>query len=128
MSEKNFYQDSGVTVTNSRFMVNGQMHAMAGITSVRTYVKSPNRLGPIFLIFSGLLGLFLIIKTGIDMTGIIGTALLLGIGVMWFRAQSPTYTILISTAAGESPALVDNNGTRISSIVDALNNAIIHRG
>lgn len=125
MSEKIFYQDAGVTVTNSRFMVNGQMHAMSGITSVRTYVKHPNRLWPILL---GLLGLFFAGFSGGKMEPLLTGGFLIFVSIMWFKMQNPLCTILISTAAGESPALSDTDGPRVTKILEALNSAIIYRG
>lgn len=121
MSETIFFQDNGVTVTNSRFVTTGQTHALAGITSVRRYVQTPNRTWPILLIIFGLIGF------NIQDFKVIAPILLIA-GIAWLFLQKATHSVMISTAAGEVKALSDKNSNRITQIVDALNNAIIHRG
>ena len=36
MEETTFFNEGGLTVTNSRFVVPGQTYAMSGVTSIRT--------------------------------------------------------------------------------------------
>lgn len=121
MSETVFFQDAGVTVTNSRFMVNGQMHAMANITSVRRYVQQPNRLWPILML---LVGFFMMASKDSLVMGLI----VLAIAAAWLFLQKSVHSVMLSTAAGESQALSDTDSARITNIIDALNNAIVHRG
>ena len=54
MEETFFFNDRSVSVSNARFIANGQTYAMSGITSVKTFREDPSYQGPIIL---GLLGL-----------------------------------------------------------------------
>jgi Family of unknown function (DUF6232) len=51
------------------------------------------------------------------------------IGILWFiSVNKDEYAVRISTNSGESNSLVHNDEAYIQKIVDALNDAIIHRG
>ena len=41
-AETTYYTNDRVTVTNARFMVDGETHAISGITSVKLEVKKPS--------------------------------------------------------------------------------------
>ena len=56
-AETTYYTNDRVTVTNARFMVDGETHAISGITSVKLGVKKPNRILPAALIIFELLAL-----------------------------------------------------------------------
>ena len=118
--EPTFYQDAGATVTNSRFMTSGQTHALSGITSVTELVEHPTRKGPVICVAVGLLAL-----VGHVWLLAIG---LVAIGVLLWMMQRPSYIVMIRTAAGEHKALTDIDSKRVSLIVGALNDAIVHRG
>lgn len=116
--EKTFFQDAGATVTNARFMTNGQTHAMSGITSVQEVTNEPMHGWPILL---GAIGL-VVCATNVAM----GIAILIG-AVFWWYSQKATYTVTIRTSAGELKALTDTDGVRVQRIVQALNEAIVYR-
>jgi len=118
--ETTFYQDAGATVTNARFMINGQTHALSGITSVSRQVQYPNRLRPLICLLLGMLvlgfqyywmGLLLIVVAG-----------------LWLYIQKALYSVVIHTAAGQRKALTDQSEDRVGKIIAALNEAIVHRG
>lgn len=120
--ETTFFQDSGATVTNTRFVTNGQTHALSGITSVSEYVNNPSRKPAIVI---GLLGVALCFLGRSTVTlGILLLVLAIGLWIL----QKATYSVLIRTAAGDSKVLTDPSAKRVSSIISALNDAIVHRG
>ncbi|CAM3265808.1 hypothetical protein DESA109040_05875 [Deinococcus saxicola] len=117
--EKTFFKDEGATVTNARFMTNGQTHALSGITSVAKTTDEPLRMAPIVL---GLFGLaaFTVGQPAFGVVAII-------MAVFWWLSQKTTHTVTIRTSAGELKALTDTNGARVGKIVEALNAAIVYR-
>lgn len=119
MQEQEFFNQNDVRVTNARFMVNGQTYAMNGVTSVKRGLKTPARGAPIFLILVGGAIMFASKPFGF---------LILGIAFLWLFMQSDEHTVMLSSASGESQALTSTDKEYIQSIIDALNEAIIHRG
>lgn len=124
MAEQTFLEEGEVTVTNSRFVVPGQTYAMSGVTSVKSTVYNPSRIGPIILIVLGILGMIIGAKSGALPGGII----LLVIGIAWWVLKKPKYSIMLSSASGEVEALTSKNKGFILRVVDAVNEAIIARG
>ncbi|QLG10997.1 QacE [Deinococcus sp. D7000] len=116
--EKTFFQDAGATVTNARFITDGQTHAMSGITSVQEVTDEPMRGAPILLAAVGLVAC--------AASAIMGVALMMG-AAFWWYGQKTTYTVAIRTSAGELKALTDTDGVRVQRIVEALNQAIVYR-
>ena len=122
MEEKSFFNEGGVSVSNARFIAEGQTYAMSGVTSVKSFRHDPSRKAPIVLGVVGLIALF-VGGNGV----IVGLLLLAGAGAMWFL-QKPAFSVLLSTASGESTALTRPDEKLISSVVAAINDAIVHRG
>ena len=123
MAEQTFFNQDGISVTNTRVVIGGQTYAMSGITSVRSIEETPSRKGPIILGVVGILPLF----AG-EVGPVLFGLLLIGIAVAWFIAKKPTYFVGLVTASGESRALTSKDSAYISKIVNAINEAIIARG
>jgi hypothetical protein len=126
MEEKTFFNEGGVSVSNARFIAQGQTYAMSGITSVKSYQQDPSRKGPIIL---GIVGI-IAIAAGASGSGgaiIVGLLCIAGAAAWWF-AQKPEFSVLLSSASGEAKALTSENGQFITNVVNALNDAIVHRG
>ncbi len=127
--EKEFYRDSGVLVTNARFVVGPHTFTMAGVTSVTSFTEPPSHKGPVALIVLGLL-----LSLGGCAQGARGTwGVFFGLfvvagGVWWFTKRRPTYYVLLHSASGEAKPLNSQNADYIGKVVQALNNAIIYRG
>lgn len=119
MEEQIFLDESGVKVTNARFITYGKTQALAGITSVSTLVKNPNRLWPIILIILGGILAF---------NGDITFGILALIGILWLVFQKSTYYVRLESASGTSNALESKDKDFIFRVVDALNDAIVARG
>ena len=120
--EKNFFNQGGVSVSNSRMMYGGQTYAMSDITSVKSFEKTPSRIVPIILIIVGLFGL----AAGKD--GIIVALLLIGGGIAWLIAQKSDYSVLLTSASGEVKAYTSKDKDFVGKIINAVNEAIVHRG
>lgn len=127
MEEKVFYDDGFNKVTNARFITGGQTYALAGLTSVKM-TESPFQyklhlyvVGAI-LILAGMGNFSHSVSNGIVL-------LAMGIAAIWlaYNAKS-TYNIVTVSAGGEVKALSSKNIGVISGIVNAINDAIVHRG
>jgi proline racemase len=122
MEEKSFFTQGGVSVTNARFIAHGQTYAMSGVTSVKQFRQDPSRKGPIIL---GVIGLLAMAGGG---KAVFVALLLLAGAVAWWLSQKPEFSVLLSSASGEAKALTSRDGKFISDVVNALNDAIVHRG
>ena len=122
MEEKSFFNEGGVSVTNARFIANGQTHAMSGVTSVESFRQDPSRKGPIILGIIGVLAL-----TGGGTITVVGLLLIAGAVALWFL-QKPAFSVRLSSASGSKDWLSSKDGEYISKVVAALNDAIVYRG
>ena len=120
MEEKTFFEHEDVKVTNSRFITGGQTYAMSNVTSVKSLVEKPNRVGGIAVLIVGLLMVF---------NGAIFWGLLVAAGAGFYMyTQKTTYHVMLTTSGNETSALKTYQLEYITKIVNALNEAIVHRG
>ena len=127
MEEKVFFDNGDVTVTNARFISNGQTYVMSNITSVKNLIEDPSKTGPvIFIIIGGIIALAGLGNTSFG--AILVGAAILAVGVLWFKGLKSKYYVALATASGETRALTSEDKSFIDTIVKALNDAIIHRG
>ena len=119
MEETTFFDQGGVKVTNSRFIVQGQTYAMNGVTSVKNGETSPSRTGSIVAVVIGIAT-----TAAGSMWGLI---FIIG-AIFWWVKQKPTYHILLSSASGENEALSGQDSAYIKGVIAALNDALVHRG
>jgi len=129
MEEQVFFNEGGVSVSNARFIVNGQTYAMNAVTSVKQGANHPSHIGPIIF---GLLG-FLVFAIGFQAKdGAVGAIVfgltLLVVAVFWGYQEKSEYIVVLSTSSGESQALKSNDRLYVESVISALNQSIVHRG
>ncbi|WP_373033956.1 DUF6232 family protein [Sulfurovum sp.] len=122
MEEKVFFEKGNVSVSNSRFMVDGQTYAMNNVTSVKAGVKKADRSGAVLFCIIGLGCLF-----GSGYVFWLGIILIV-IGVIAFKGAKDEYTVVLNTSAGENQALISKDKFHIESVITALNDAIVSRG
>ena len=122
MEEKVFFEKGNVSVSNSRFIVDGQTYAMSNVTSVKTGVKKADRSGAVIACIIGLTCLF-----GSGFFFWLGIILIV-IGVIAFKGASDEYSVVLNTSAGENQALTSQDKFHIESVISALNDAIVSRG
>ena len=123
MDEKIFFEQGNIKVTNARFIVGAETHAMNGVTSVKSHAISPNRTGPIIGIVIGLL-----ILLSAESSGKVFGLLIAGVAGWIFYKQKATHSVVLRSASGEVQAHTSQNEPLIGGIVQALNDALIHRG
>lgn len=120
-NETTFYQDTSVIVTQSRFVTQSKTYAMRNISSVHVFEIEKSRVLPILMI---LFGLPFIFSKDIFWIGLI----LISLGLLIIFSIKNEFAVRISTNAGEVNSIVSKNREFIQKIVNALNEAIIHRG
>ncbi|ATM01291.1 QacE [Aeromonas sp. CA23] len=123
MEEKIFFNQGNVSVSNSRFIVDGQTYAMNNVTSVKSGVVKPNRLGSIII---GLIGLAMVLSGSGGV--LIGGLVLLAIAVLSWMGNKKRYTVLLHTSSGENQALASPDESYIRTVINSLNDAIVSRG
>ena len=124
-TEKTYFSNGKVTVTNTRFIVQAQTYAMSGVTSVKHQKNSPNRLFPLAALIAGFL---LVAGAGKGGANIWQYAIFMSPGIVWLAVQRTYYSIQLSSASGEIRALVSKHAGFIKDVADALNQSIIERG
>jgi len=120
MEEKVFYQQQGVTVTQSRIILGSKTYAMSNISSVSVGITKPSRTAPIVLL---IIGLFMLIASSTFVYG----AVLCALTGIWLFLQKTKYYVSIRSNAGESRSLESKNKEQIEDIVKSINDAIVFR-
>lgn len=128
MEEKIFFNEGGVTVSNSRFVVRGQTYAMSEITSIKIARIDPSIKGPLFFL---LLSLSMVIKPGeynilYTLPGIILFFSSLIIGLVWLFRIKPKYKIIWDISSGRTSAFANKDKEYIKNVVTALYDARAH--
>jgi multisubunit Na+/H+ antiporter MnhC subunit len=120
-NEITFYKDMNVTVTQSRYITHSKTYAMRNISSVHIFEIIKSKKLPVLMIIIGLLLLF---SSDLRIMGFI----ILLVGVALLLAIKNEFAVRISTNSGEANSIISKDKLYIQKIVNALNEAIIHRG
>jgi hypothetical protein len=128
--EKTYLKDSQVTVTSSRIVIGGKTYATRHITSVEIGSVRPNPAGPIILGIIGLSRLLCGIAGAVGST-LAAQVVVAGPGVVLLAAaiflalrQKRSYTVMMTSAAGEVEALKTKDKGRVMQVVAAIQRAI----
>ena len=121
VQEKVFYQDSNVTITQSRFISGGKTYAMSNISSVALFKKTKSRAFQILLI---VIGVGMLFGSDNKVLGVVIAA----VGGLALYLTKDEYSVRITSNAGEADGLVSTNQQYVQQVVNAVNDAIIHRG
>jgi len=124
-TEQVFLNERDVSVSNSRMMHKGQTYAMSGITSVKSYEKKPSRKGPIILI---IIGVLMLVDGLHEPALLLGAIIFLAGGIAWWVLRKADYSVLLTSASGEMKAYTSKDKDFVIKIVNAVNDAIVHRG
>jgi hypothetical protein len=132
--ERSFLNEGYVYVSNTRIILNGTTYATANVTSVRKHIVPANRgCALVLALFSGL-GALSVLPMALTGNGdgfwapLIFCAILLVVGILWFRAMTPTYHLMLATAGGERSGLWSKDEGHVDRVAAAVTDAIVHRG
>jgi hypothetical protein len=132
--ERAFLSDGGVYVSNTRVIIHGTTYATANITSVRKQIVPANRGCAVVLAMFGALGALGGLASGLSGSGgdrwmpFVLCAILLIVGIVWFRSLQPTYHLMLATAGGERQGLTSKYEIVVDRVTAAIADAIVHRG
>lgn len=123
LEEKEFYKDSDVLVTQSRFVCYGKTYAMRNISSVSVATIQGDYSVPIIIL------LFVFLLVGFANSSVFGFGvLILLIAYLYFGKADDKFVIKINSNSGEVNALQSLKKGYILEVEKALNSAIIYRG
>jgi hypothetical protein len=126
MGERIFASSEGIKITSARAILNGTTYALANVTSVRTY-KEPRPLGLLVLAVGLLVFAVLLVGSSPGLAAVVtGCGVLAILG--WVFLLHPKFWVRIGTAGAETNAIYYRAEADAVSVVEALNEAIIHRG
>lgn len=122
-----FYSDAmGVRVTDNGVTLDGISYPLANAAFVAARVERPSRVGPLLCIAIGVSFLAERIAQA-SPGGAILPCVVVVVGMIWFRECRPVHCLDLSNAFGESAPVLRGAEDRITSIANAINNAIAHR-
>ena len=126
-TEKIYFEQGDITITGARFVIGSKTFAMRNITSVQIVENESKAAIPGYLILIG------IAMTGIGFAGSHKDIAFAGLviaaaGVYSAWNQKSTFSVVLTTAAGEVSAYTSEKREFIATIVQALNRSIAERG
>ncbi|EOZ3812814.1 DUF6232 family protein [Citrobacter youngae] len=124
MSEKEFYRNGNVSISNSRFIVGTTTYAMNGVTSVKRGQNEPSKAAPVIV---GLIGVVMVFAASTFLFKGIGALVALAC-IAWFKSLKTEYLVFLNSSSGESQALASTDKEYIDQVIHNLNESIIHRG
>lgn len=122
-------QGGNVFVSDARVILSEKTYTTANITSVSTYVREqlfmniqPILLAPII----GIIAYMILPQQSASTIKFVG---MLAIATYFIssRLKKKYYIVMLGSSSGENEALQSENKALIESIVEAINQAIIHR-
>jgi energy-converting hydrogenase Eha subunit C len=122
MEESIYFSYHGISVSNTRFIVNGTPIAIKNVTTVESKTLKPKLTFAKVCLLGGLALLF-----GTGNLPYIGLLSMLYGGMVWLLA-TPKYAVVIHTVAGDIQAFIGENMLDVESVLTALNVAIALRG
>ena len=120
--EKEFYNDSNVLVTNTRFVYKNRnkTYSMANVSSVSVFTIEKSKKNPIIAIIIGIALFFVQWWLG---------AIVAAAGILWLILLKNDYAVRVMSNSGkEENFVVEKNKEYVQKIADAVSEAIIHRG
>ena len=121
MEEKIFFDAGNISVSNSRFIVDGQTYAIDSVTLVKAGVKQAKK-GTGILI--GLIGVFVLFSVKPFLWGLV----IMMFATLALIGARNKYSVVLSTSSGENQALTSEDRTQIEQVFSAINEAIVSRG
>jgi type IV secretory pathway component VirB8 len=120
-TEKVFYRDLDVTVTQTRFISHSKTYAMRNISSVSLGRIDRSIVGEILLV---VIGTLMCIGDETRIAGII----MIVIAIVLFFVRKDSYSVRINSNSGEADGFISKDKEVIQKVVNAVNEAIVFRG
>ncbi len=118
--EKSFLNEKGIAVTSARFVVSGKTYPMSAINSVKYTVENPDITAPVVISVIGVASFWLAKAWWYALV-------LLAVAVGWWFLLRKKYTIEIELSSGPQDVYTTHNKEFVDKVIEALNEAIVHR-
>jgi len=129
IEEITIYEKGTIKITNLRAIFAGKTYSVSNITSVESVKIEPGH-GLEFICL--LAGMAFAVIGAVDLKNNMQFFIYAAIAFALFyfikRSSSPTWSVNLTTAAGEVKALTSPDQQEIAKIVESLNSAIIQKG
>lgn len=126
MNETMFYNQNGIRITNARALFGAKMYPIRGISCVQALTIPPSRVLPwsigVALTLAMLCGACIDLPTVVVVAMGCFAAIPYWIG---FNAKAK-FVVVLTTSSGTQQALMSFDERHVKSVVDALNDAIVH--
>lgn len=123
-NEQVVFEEGEVKITNRRAVIGSKTYAMSNITSVSMGKQEASGCVPFGLMVISVPFLLVGFANGPERLWVIVGIVALGLGVLIFRGNKPTFVVQIGSSSGEMKALTSPDRARIERIVTAMNDAI----
>ena len=127
MAEKPIYEEKIVRVTRTSLVVGSQTYEIRAITSVTTQMKKANRIWAVVLIGAGALVLIGGLS-GDETPRVVVGAIIGGLGGLWYRSITDKYSVVVTTASGETVAFLSDDARWVDRVAAAVKKALVARG
>jgi len=123
MDETMYFVRRDLSVSNTRFIAEGQTYPISSVTSAKLEEENPSRTMAILFGVIGL-GSYLIETPAAIIIGLVFTA----VAIAWATSMKKVFVIVLNTSSGESQAFKSTNREYVELILGAINKSIIQRG
>lgn len=123
MGETMFFERRELSVSDARFVVQGQTYPISSVTSAKVEVKKPSRFLALLFGATGL-GLYLVETPAAIITGFVTMA----VAIILATSRKNEFAVVLDTPSGESQAFKSTNREYVELIVGAINRSIVHQG
>ncbi len=123
-SEKEFYKDSRVSVTQVRLTMDDKTFAMRNISSAESYRIKRDKTRVILVIILGILILFFGDRLPLAGKETIIGIFIIAIGILIMVLMKDKFVVKITSNSGETAEIISKNESYTSAIVYAVNEAI----
>lgn len=129
------YSQNGIQVTNLRAVFGSKTYAISNITSVDSSINQSSGCVPFALIGISIISFWIGISSYTNNWSADNNPIAIVLGILFaiggfglFKTAKPSYSVNITTAAGDVRAFTSDDETEIKNIVEGLNKAIIQKG
>ena len=123
MGETMFFERRELSVSDARFIVEGQTYPISSVTAAKLEVNKPSRWTAILFGVIGL-GAYLVETPAAIILGFVAMA----VAIMMAASKKKEFAVVLDTPSGASQAFTSTKREYVELIVGAINQSILHRG
>jgi hypothetical protein len=129
-----FLSEDNLYISNTKVILLGTTYATANLTSVQKRFTPASKGCATLLVVIG--ALMTLVSLGTVFSKDAGTGIMMllifgGIfaaGLAWLRSLKPTYHVVLASSSGEREGMSSKDGALVDRVIQAITDAITHRG